>query len=1605
MYFRPWVALLIASAASRTYAVDLFSRLDEAIAQVPDDTLLTVVPSLLQAEGTLMNLPPSLEAHVVVEDAGGKPETYIYVNYTYHDGVVPLDENAAFEAVVKCTDHSLRLKLNQCATLPFGPGQVLIHKGLKCDGQADYALGVRVLSVDIVEMEPAPSTSCDLHLTTEQVAGSDIFANQEFRVVTRAFKNLVEDTADKQAVMATTTIAPAMSRRRELNWMQTKTNDLLDMAWNVASSKYQSIVHEMPIYSSDGCIIKCRDCYVGFNVASIDSSFSITDLLKMEVTVTGHVRLAFVLNAPDMCKKRITLPLIGTGRPVGFSIDTSFGSLEYASELGVEFVIDLQASTSSEYVYVYDARIDAFTFGMSYLGGPFSKRQITTTSDTTWPDWLKVNGQVGLRPVISANATASVSLWFFSKSASVVASAALEMYIRASMKVTTSAALPLPALSTAALDSTSLVKGGVCNIPHVFEYDVFVGTVAKINVNICGSDYVDKVLFFWEKSIISGCWATFPSAPIPVTTTTTLAPPITTTTTVPPSVATTTTLSPVTNSPSLGGDRIDYTFVAPDTYPPNANVFWSFECSSSTSFVSVTFTQFDLERNYDFVEISLDGGKFTGNAIPPGPIIVNVDAKVHFTSDSTQGQSGFVLEYTCIFPDTTPSPTTTTPSPTTTTLSPTTTTTVAPTTTTTTAPPTPTVAARGTIDYSFVDPLTYEDNKDVRWNFTCPSESLLVNVTFTKLDLEDTYDFVRITGGFGWNFTGRLLPTEPITVPANAEVRFTSDGSQGRTGFVLNYVCLSTFPLTTPAPSSRSGRIDYSFTSPAVYDNSVQLHWPFVCPSNETSVNVTFVQLDVETNFDFVFLGGTSNRYTGNVVPLGNVILGADAQVYFTSDRSIGGSGFVLDYECFSIVVPPIVDDATHAGVVGSNTTVQNGTVRIDYSFAAPLTYANNLNVTWQLVCSSTEETLVSVTFALVDLETNFDVIRIGSPVAATITGNTSPAPFVVAANSMMAFTSDGSVGRSGFILDYTCHTGAWLDPVMTTNNSTSPSNQTNSTADRAIDYSFEPPSVYANNVNRNWTLTCPSNTPVATVVFSKLDVENNFDFVTIGGFGGGRFTGTVLPPVVVTSGNASVVFTSDASVGRTGFALVYDCLADRLATAANTTTTTTTQPASPSAPASVIINVTSDVIDFSVEPPNTYGPNLNKSWVLACPPLASHVIVILTKLGLENGFDYLRFSGYNFTGNVLPSPFNVDANSTVWLTSDGSIGGIGFTLNYTCTAAVAPEALVPTMAPNAPSPSGGRRIDYSFVYPNVYGDNLNLNWILSCPSNASSLVTVTFTTFDLEIGYDYLTVPGAGRFTGNLLPPTATVSAGTVIVFVTDGSAGRAGFTLDYVCSGATTTPIPTLAPSVGTAMTFTGRIDYTFLSPIVYGNNLNLTWVLTCPSSSLVLVNVSFSTFDLESGYDFVTFPGVARYTGSSLPSISNLAANSSSDAYPNVPIIIHHDDSCDDVDGSNHHTIAINNDNSSTINLTSYNPQPSAVPSFINVSPFTTDNKPRNHDQYAITNKEYAITNKECSWGVAWMAAISFVSVVKAVNAKVNPNDLKTLLTTFVNKFTTR
>lgn len=93
------------------------------------------------------------------------------------------------------------------------------------------------------------------------------------------------------------------------------------------------------------------------------------------------------------------------------------------------------------------------------------------------------------------------------------------------------------------------------------------------------------------------------------------------------------------------------------------------------------------------------------------------------------------------------------------------------------------------------------------------------------------------------------------------------------------------------------------------------------------------------------------------------------------------------------------------------------------------------------------------------------------------------------------------------------------------------------------------------------------------------------------------------------------------------------------------------------------------------------------------------------------------------------------------------------------------------------------------------YANNKTCTWLIA-PTGASS-VTLTFSMFDTEAGYDFVnvyngssaTAPLLGSYSGTNLPPTLVATSGQMFVrFTTDQSIVGDGFSANYSC----TTPTP---------------------------------------------------------------------------------------------------------------------------------------------------------------------------------------------------------------------
>ena len=122
---------------------------------------------------------------------------------------------------------------------------------------------------------------------------------------------------------------------------------------------------------------------------------------------------------------------------------------------------------------------------------------------------------------------------------------------------------------------------------------------------------------------------------------------------------------------------------------------------------------------------------------------------------------------------------------------------------------------------------------------------------------------------------------------------------------------------------------------------------------------------------------------------------------------------------------------------------------------------------------------------------------------------------------------------------------------------------------------------------------------------------------------------------------------------------------------------------------------------------------------------------------------------------------------------------------------------------------------------PNNYASNTNVTTVLS-PSGATSL-SITFTAFDFESGYDYLKIydglsasaPLIGSYDGNNLPNGGTVTAnsGSMTLFQTsDVAIEKSGFIANWQCVFSAVPPIASF--EVSDTSSCNGEISFTDLS-----------------------------------------------------------------------------------------------------------------------------------------------------------------------------------------------
>lgn len=295
------------------------------------------------------------------------------------------------------------------------------------------------------------------------------------------------------------------------------------------------------------------------------------------------------------------------------------------------------------------------------------------------------------------------------------------------------------------------------------------------------------------------------------------------------------------------------------------------------------------------------------------------------------------------------------------------------------------------------------------------------------------------------------------------------------------------------------------------------------------------------------------------------------------------------------------------------------------------------------------------------------------------------------------------------------------------------------------------------------------------------------------------------------------------------------------------------------------------------------YQNNARCKWVIA-PPGATKITLNFSSFSTEEDYDKVYvFDGPDTTatllmtwwGNTLPPTINSSGGALcVKFYSDNTNTDLGWKASYTSTG-ITPTCDGGTVLSN---PSGTFS-DGSGV--GNYGNNQLCYWYIAPP--CAKTVTLSFSSFNTELNFDGVIVYDdisetnqIGVYSGSSIPSSVTSYTGEMLViFVSDYSNTRAGFTANYTstgsahCSGVTTLN----SSDNGTVSDGSGANDYC--------NNLNCQWLIQPPQAKTI--TLKFTEFELEEPssdgktvYDAVEIydgtttaaPLLGRFSGSNLP-----------------------------------------------------------------------------------------------------------------------------------------
>ncbi|XP_077864849.1 cubilin-like [Saccoglossus kowalevskii] len=585
----------------------------------------------------------------------------------------------------------------------------------------------------------------------------------------------------------------------------------------------------------------------------------------------------------------------------------------------------------------------------------------------------------------------------------------------------------------------------------------------------------------------------------------------------------------------------------PRLYPHNSDCIWTIEVSSSM-IIQMTFVEFELEENYDYLYIGegdVPGvhtvAELTGDEIPKDIIINNHLAWLRFNSDLSGDGAGFRLEYEEIMED-------------------------------------PLIAkpCGGSYYVKYASilyiqspnyPSDYYNNEHCSWNFTA-DDGMLIFANFRDFATELAFDWVNMGNGLNTDdlstmilrHSGQRIPSPQLSSGPHLWLTFITDNTVVHRGFLLQLEAVNdtessppkpTEPvITTPEPLPECGghiqlpAAGYvNVTSPYYSDNyphNELCEWTVNTTTYGRRIRVIYIDFYTERRFDYLELGdgldltdrfSRTDKHSGRRLPSPFTTHTSEMWMRFVTDQSVAYRGFHIqlreEIDCEETMYYPIP-----AG----------GSVSIRSPYY-PDIYDHNMFCEWRVTAETGRN--IRVVIQEFQTERNYDWVDIGTGLNSIdlstrlmhMSGERQIEYYTISSDdAWMTFSSDCSRNDyQGFVIEY-------LDDGCSSETLTDESGT-------ILSPMYDSP--YPHNSDCIWIIDVSDDdddfSAQITMVFNDFNLEYRYDNLLIG-VGDDPdsdpdwvLTGYETPETLeIRSAKVWLRFQSDMSISRRGFNLTY---------------------------------------------------------------------------------------------------------------------------------------------------------------------------------------------------------------------------------------------------------------------------------------------------------------------------------------------------------------------------------------------------------------------------------------------------------------------------------